>query len=108
MPKYLSTNPTFYPAYCFSLSPTYNTWARLTSADVHALKELSGFEGMHQRIPSAPALLEGPGCLLLEAWADCASPSKGKTSTFTPTTQYNGSALWASSLLSMFILHAGS
>ncbi|KAK4691823.1 hypothetical protein P7C71_g5261, partial [Lecanoromycetidae sp. Uapishka_2] len=45
MPKSLSTTLTFYPAYCFSLSPTYNTWARLTAADVHALHERPGFEG---------------------------------------------------------------
>ena len=36
---------TFYPAYCFPLSPTYNTWARLTAKDVHALQERLGFEG---------------------------------------------------------------
>ncbi|KAK0510962.1 hypothetical protein JMJ35_006514 [Cladonia borealis] len=40
------TSLTFYPAYCFSLSPTptYNTWARLTVAEVHALKQRAGFE----------------------------------------------------------------
>lgn len=36
---------TFHPAYCFSLSPTYSTWARLTVSDVLALKEREGFEG---------------------------------------------------------------
>ena len=36
---------TFYKAWCFDLSPTYNTWARLTAADVHALREREGFEG---------------------------------------------------------------
>lgn len=46
MPKTLSAPLTFYPAYCFALSPTHNTWARLTAADVHALKERAGFEGM--------------------------------------------------------------
>ena len=35
----------FYPAYCFQLSPTCNSWARLTIADVHGLKERPGFEG---------------------------------------------------------------
>lgn len=45
MPKTLSTSLKFYPAYCFSLSPTHNTWARLTTADVHALQERAGFEG---------------------------------------------------------------
>lgn len=40
-----SATLTFYPAYCFSLSPTHNTWARLTAAQVHALRERTGFEG---------------------------------------------------------------
>ncbi|KAI5777501.1 hypothetical protein EDC01DRAFT_732395 [Geopyxis carbonaria] len=26
---------TFHPRYCYPLSPTYNTWARLTCADIH-------------------------------------------------------------------------
>jgi len=38
---------TFYPAYCFPLAPTHNTWAKLTAADVHALRERSGFEGQN-------------------------------------------------------------
>ncbi len=38
---------TFYPAYCFPLSPTHNTWARLTAAQVHALCERTGFEGTY-------------------------------------------------------------
>ena len=37
--------PTFYPAYCFTLSPTHNTWAKMAAADVHALQERAGFEG---------------------------------------------------------------
>ena len=37
----------FYPAYCFSLSPTHNTWARLTASQVHALRERTGFEGTY-------------------------------------------------------------
>lgn len=45
MPNSLPTSLTFYPAYCFALSPTFNTWARLAAADVHALKERAGFEG---------------------------------------------------------------
>lgn len=45
MPNPLPAPLTFYPAYCFSLSPTHNTWARLTAADVHALRERTGFEG---------------------------------------------------------------
>ena len=38
---------TFYPAYCFPVAPTHNTWAKLTAADVHALRERSGFEGQN-------------------------------------------------------------
>ena len=45
MPKESNTTLTFYSAYCFFLSPTYNTWARLTAADVCALRERAGFEG---------------------------------------------------------------
>lgn len=50
-PKYAMPNLSFdslifYPAYCFSLSPTYNTWARLTAADVHALKDREGYDSM--------------------------------------------------------------
>ena len=41
------TSLTFYSAYCFSLSPTHNTWARLTAAQVHALRERTGFEGTY-------------------------------------------------------------
>ncbi len=42
---------TFHKAYCFRpLSPTYNEWARLTAADVHALRERPEFEG-HLSIP---------------------------------------------------------
>lgn len=35
----------FYPAFCFRLSPTYGTWARLTATDVYSLRERVGFEG---------------------------------------------------------------
>lgn len=46
MLKSLSAPLTFYPAYCFTLSPTYNSWARLSVTDVHALDERPGFEGL--------------------------------------------------------------
>lgn len=46
MPNSLSTALTFYPAYCFALSPTHNTWARLFASDVHALRERKGYEGI--------------------------------------------------------------
>ena len=45
MPNPPSAALIHYPAYCFSLSPTYNTWAKLSIKDVHALHERSGFEG---------------------------------------------------------------
>ncbi|MCJ1284459.1 hypothetical protein MMC26_003791 [Xylographa opegraphella] len=35
----------FHPAYCFSASPTFSTWAKLTAADVHTLTTREGFEG---------------------------------------------------------------
>ena len=35
----------FYPAYCFSASPTFSTWAKFTAADVHTLTTREGFEG---------------------------------------------------------------
>ena len=44
----LSAPLKFYPAYCFSLSPTHEAWARLTARDVHALQERAGFEGSQQ------------------------------------------------------------
>ncbi|THX28231.1 hypothetical protein D6C77_02355 [Aureobasidium pullulans] len=31
----------------FSASPTYNKWVKLTAADVHALREVPGFEGQN-------------------------------------------------------------
>ncbi|CAA9956442.1 hypothetical protein P3342_000063 [Pyrenophora teres f. teres] len=37
-----------YPAYCFRVSPTFNTWVKITAADVRALQTEKGFEG--QRI----------------------------------------------------------
>ena len=45
MPNQPPTSLTFYNAYCFDLSPTYHEWAKLTAADVHALKEREGFQG---------------------------------------------------------------
>ncbi|KAF2237236.1 hypothetical protein EV356DRAFT_442330 [Viridothelium virens] len=35
-----------YPAWCFSISPTYNTWVKLTAAEVHELQRAKGgFQG---------------------------------------------------------------
>jgi hypothetical protein len=31
----------------FFASPTYNKWVKLTAADIHALREIPGFEGDH-------------------------------------------------------------
>ncbi|MCJ1408087.1 hypothetical protein MMC19_002160 [Ptychographa xylographoides] len=47
MPKSSTTALTFYPAYCFSTSPTFNTWAKLTIADIHGLRNRSGYEGQN-------------------------------------------------------------
>ncbi|KAL9103589.1 MAG: hypothetical protein Q9163_001391 [Psora crenata] len=47
MPNYGPKDLNFYPAYCFHLSPTYNSWVRLTATDVLALKEREGFEGQN-------------------------------------------------------------
>ncbi|CAN9141392.1 unnamed protein product [Alternaria sp. RS040] len=33
-----------YPAYCFKASPTYNTWVKLTAADVQALRSEKEFQ----------------------------------------------------------------
>ncbi|MCJ1225882.1 hypothetical protein MMC12_002531 [Toensbergia leucococca] len=35
----------YHPASLFPLSPTYNTWAKLTAATLHSLHSLPGFEG---------------------------------------------------------------
>lgn len=35
-----------YPRCCFHLSPTFDSWCILRSADVHRLKQHPGFEGM--------------------------------------------------------------
>ena len=47
MPNLESAPLTFYKADYFPLSPTYNTWARLTAADVHALKAIPKFTNTH-------------------------------------------------------------
>ncbi|KAF2651324.1 hypothetical protein K491DRAFT_729694 [Lophiostoma macrostomum CBS 122681] len=36
-----------YPAYCYRASPTYNTWVKLTAADIQALQSESAFPGQH-------------------------------------------------------------
>jgi Telomere regulation protein Stn1 len=42
------TNLTFYPAYCYKVSPTYFAWVKLTAVDVHnALYTRRGFEGQN-------------------------------------------------------------
>ncbi len=45
MPKLSPAPLTFYPAYCFPVSPTFNTWAKVTATEVHTLQEHQGFEG---------------------------------------------------------------
>ncbi|KAI9716684.1 MAG: hypothetical protein M1812_005222 [Candelaria pacifica] len=40
-----SASPPIYPFYCFSASSTFNSWAKLTAADVHALRTVPDFEG---------------------------------------------------------------
>ncbi|KAL8710321.1 MAG: hypothetical protein Q9220_005091 [cf. Caloplaca sp. 1 TL-2023] len=47
MPNIPSGPLVFYPSYCFALSPTFNTWVRLTAADVHGLVARTGFEGQN-------------------------------------------------------------
>lgn len=45
----LVSNPSsIYPAYCFSASPTYHKWVKLTATDVHALRREPTFEGMRR------------------------------------------------------------
>ncbi|KAF2830811.1 hypothetical protein CC86DRAFT_283889 [Ophiobolus disseminans] len=36
-----------YPAYCFCNSPTYDTWVKITAADVQGLRTESQFQGQH-------------------------------------------------------------
>ncbi|KNG44767.1 ob-fold nucleic acid binding domain [Stemphylium lycopersici] len=48
----MSTHPPtrpyrLYPAYCFRVSPTFNTWVKLTAADVQALRSDRDFAGQH-------------------------------------------------------------
>lgn len=33
-----ATKYRLYPAYCFRASPTFNTWVKLTAANIHALR----------------------------------------------------------------------
>ena len=41
-----------YPAYCFHASPTYDTWVKLTAADVQALEPDPDFQGSQPSISS--------------------------------------------------------
>ncbi|KAI8935425.1 hypothetical protein NX059_008003 [Plenodomus lindquistii] len=48
----MSTHPParsyrLYPAYCFRASPTFNTWVKLTAADVHHLRSEPDFQGQN-------------------------------------------------------------
>jgi len=36
---------TFYPAFCFKVSPTHFAWVKMTAAEMHRLKSRQGFEG---------------------------------------------------------------
>ena len=74
MPKKALHPLVFYPAYCFPLSPTFNSWARLNVADVHALEERPGFEGR-----STPNVLLRP---VLPQFTDCRSDSPGQNTYF--------------------------
>lgn len=38
-----------YPAKYFTASPTYNTWVKITAADILALRHETGFEGGSRR-----------------------------------------------------------
>ncbi len=53
-----------YPAYCFSASPTFNKWVKLTVVDIHALRQEKGFEGQniffHLNHPIRYVYLIGP------------------------------------------------
>lgn len=91
MPNPFPNPLTFYPSYCYPLSPTYNTWVRLTAADVHALRERVGYEGT--RPSSLPTKLEHLAAIdLLIAWhskyqADnIRNRAQGKISIFISTT----------------------
>ncbi|KAH7083085.1 hypothetical protein BKA63DRAFT_142902 [Paraphoma chrysanthemicola] len=48
----MSTHPTarpyrLYPAYCFQTSPTFNTWVKITAADVQSLRREPEYPGQH-------------------------------------------------------------
>ncbi|KAI9697143.1 MAG: hypothetical protein M1820_007878 [Bogoriella megaspora] len=46
-----------YPAWCFSASPTYNTWVKFTAADVHRLqKAKGGFEGIESTLATCVSI----------------------------------------------------
>jgi hypothetical protein len=46
MSTHVSARPyRLYPAYCFRVSPTYDTWVKLTAADVQALCAEPEFPG---------------------------------------------------------------
>jgi hypothetical protein len=36
---------TFYPAFCYKVSPTHFAWVKMAVTDVHRLKTRAGFEG---------------------------------------------------------------
>ena len=103
MPNPFSVPLTFYPAYCFPLSPTHNTWARLTASDVHALRERTGFEGTST--PFTLSLLSIWACSPATQYAHCRLAEislphfQARISTSTSTTPSNGSASSASSSL---------
>ena len=87
MPNPPPTPLTFYPAYCFSLSPTHNTWARLTAAQVHALRGRTGFEGTH--VLSCFSFTHSPlTCVLMtrdaEFLVDIFSPQTSRSKSLLP------------------------
>jgi hypothetical protein len=40
-----ATPTTFYPAFCFKVSPTHFAWVKMTAAEMRRLKPRKGFEG---------------------------------------------------------------
>ena len=40
-----ATTTTFYPAFCFMVSPTHFAWVKMTAAEMRRLKPRKGFEG---------------------------------------------------------------
>jgi hypothetical protein len=52
-----------YPAYCFSASPTFNTWVKLTAANVQALRSEPDFQGSvsdHTQLRLPPTTMTRP------------------------------------------------